>query len=83
VDRPTVLSPAACAGKQTGHVVRWYGLGPSQFANIPLRCGTPHGFGLLKILAKHPESVPTLDNDIADTLTNYDHEQRQSPTSVA
>jgi hypothetical protein len=76
-----VLSAEECAGKPKGRVVQWHSLGSSPFATIPLRCGAKGEFGLLKILGKHPE--PTLDADIADTLTNYDHEQQQSPTSVA
>jgi hypothetical protein len=81
LDRPVVLSAADCAGKPKGHVVQWYSLGSSPLATIPLRCGEKNRFGLLKIVGKHP--APTLDADIADTLINYDHEQRQPPSSVA
>lgn len=81
VDRRVGLSAADCVGKPKGHVVRWYSLGSSPFATVPLRCGEKHRFGLLKIVGKHP--APTLDADIADTLINYDHEQQQPPSSVA
>jgi hypothetical protein len=83
VAQPGVLSAGDCAGKPKGQIVRWYRLGGSPFATIPLRCGEKNGFGLLKILHKHPENAPILDENISDTLINYDHQQQQSPTSVA
>ncbi|MGQ0467899.1 MAG: hypothetical protein ACT4QG_21595 [Sporichthyaceae bacterium] len=77
------LNKAECDGKSPGHIVRSYAVKGSPFTTIPLRCGTTNGFGLLKILTKHPETAATLDEDITRTLGDYDRAQQQAKTTVA